>query len=514
MRDRPTAAQLGLYCATFILGAGVYTMPAEAARVGLAIPLVGLLVSWPLISRLYQRVVDQVQSSGSVLDGTLGAALEHIGGGTAGRVLGLAGQMTYVLPSAAAYIAFGTGALVALGPDGRSPGAFVAWALSAVLLFALERSLDSGPLVGRLLRQTAVWCAGISASAALPAVALPISILTFVAGVLVTTGRSDDPDTSATSSEGLLPSHRTSVAGLGLQVGLMAMLALALAVAIAFFGHELQGLNWLPQRLVWSDVLTTFGVLLFALVGTGQTCLGVYDRMADPDFRRRVVVWSLRMVLGLEITWLVVVTLTVPGDMLLALDAELLTSVSGVSEVVGMTGVPWLTSSVELMTQLALLIAVSSAASGFLEGLAQESRSMWIHRGHAGREAPAVHTLKHSYLALAALLAVGSMAVGLSGSALLRVAGIVGGGIIVLIVPVLAEPRVERRLKQATIAVALAAGLSLWGGWVALASTGDPGIVRGLATVVSVLPLPLAISVRRSIKTTVERQAIDADGRA
>lgn len=127
----PSKGDIAQYLAMLILGAGVFLLPLEAARVGMVPVLLMLaVILWPCI-KLYQRVAALMvrRDHGSTGGGeALGRAVVEAGGGAAGAVLALIGITVYVTGAAIVYNRLGVPGLETLAalatshPLGRRRG--------------------------------------------------------------------------------------------------------------------------------------------------------------------------------------------------------------------------------------------------------------------------------------------------------------------------------------------------------------------------------------------------------
>ena len=155
-----------------------------------------------------------------------------------------------------------------------------------------------------------------------------------------------------------------------------------------------------------------------------------------------------------------------------------------------------------IIADVALLLAVSSATSGFLEGLATEVSD---HRcSVTGRLYVGVNQLVIVLTALTAAAAYGVQMLGLTTSQVLASAGTVGGGVVLFILPLLCEPRPHRRPLMAAVAIVAAVGAMTMGCYAAF--TGDATVVlRLLNLTMAVAVLPLTVRAARSAAATARR---------
>jgi len=493
---------IALFASTLFLGAGVFSLPLEIPAVGL-LPLVGAIAAvWWLSRRMYRRQADLLEGGDEAETkggGSLGATAEAAGAGTAGRALSLVGMGIYVAGALVAYTILAERALGSLLTplSGSATLLGAAVALGAGLAVALRLAPRRFVLARRMASLGLIWSFGLSAAAvagrSAPRAVILLSV--FVAGVVV--AGLDGGRRGEEGSRGLrlLAQHSTSVAGLGIQLGLMAVLAIAVIVSAPTHFPMLMA----PGGIRLPALATAAGVVVFAYVGTGLVCVTSYRQMAAASFRRRVVDTSLKIVIGVQVTWLLVAAVLLSTSQLSVLDASgsntalgLGTALRGSSRsAVGAVGA---------VGAVVTLLAVTNAASGFSASLASEAAALGRHMGGRARRIARPGALRTTLIAAAAIAAswqitAGDIA-GHSGiNSILAVAGVAGGGTLVFVLPMLAEGNPNARRRSARWAFAVAVGV---GGWGTALGLSDQGVWAFIAVSLAWAPLfPTALAAHR-----------------
>ena len=209
----------------------------------------------------------------------------------------------------------------------------------------------------------------------------------------------------------------------------------------------------------FAEFVRVVGVLLFAQVGTGWNNFARYPAMWVPAFRRRVVDRAMWVVLAVQVGWLVPVLWIVPTASLRDADAAHSQSAAALAEVARGALPAAVATTLALLAAVVVLLGVTSACAGFVESLATETSNTWL--ALAGRPGPA--RLEQAFLGVAAVGAAVLVVTGASVSAVLAVAGIAGGGIIIFVQPMLAGGHRRSQPGWRRAAIIAAAAITLLG---------------------------------------------------
>ena len=506
------AGQLGRVASTLILGGGVFAMPLVAPLVGL-IPFIAVLISVWLVLKylLYPRTAETLISAGSGGGDGLAAAVARSGGGRAGWLLCLNGVVVYVLGAAFGYATIGHTALASIMHTVGRSGAVAVWLVIGgaglgVVLWRAPQSLPEwllGP--GTLL---SVWAVGLGLTALLPDASSSSALdwqslgclVTFFAGVVLIgfqRARSASGRGGLTGSDPcrLERGHWISLTAQTTQLVLMGILLTAALVwaatgaAIPFSSPTL----WRMPSI--TEFVRVVGVLLFAQVGTGWNNFARYPAMWVPAFRRRVVDRAMWVVLAVQVGWLVPVLWIVPTASLRNADAAHSQSAAALAEIARGALPAAMATTLALLAAIVVLLGVTSACAGFVESLATETSNTWL--ALSGRRGPA--RLEQAFLGVAAVGAAVLLVTGASVSAVLAVAGIAGGGIIIFVQPILAGVNGRSQPGWHRAAIAAAAAIALLGTVDAVLRRVPPswGCV---ALLIAVLPLVLTVATSRAIR--------------
>ncbi|MCU1678484.1 MAG: hypothetical protein JWM93_3242 [Frankiales bacterium] len=504
-------APLSLYLATLILGAGVFLLPLEAAQVGL-LPLLAMLVLilWPCI-RLYQRVAAlMVRRDGRSPGGgeALARAVVEAGGGRPAALLSLTGILVYVGGAAVVYNRLGLPSLELLAAQLRGSvlaGVTAAIVSAAGLSLSLSRRLPARRVVlRRLLTVTSVWGIATPLIAVLDGHAIvgkTVGLVAFAIGCVLVS-RAPAPREAAERAPGTLAAgHSSSIAGLGLQLVLMMLIAGTAIVLVALPGGH--GIHW---NAVWvsddfhpSALLGAAAVILFAHVGTGMSNVADYPEMASAAFRRSAVRASLIIVTAVLVAWLIPMTLVFGHEGLMGLVDAKTNSALGLPTALAASGTA-VNSVLSVLSALVTLIAVTNANAGFITSLARELIGAKQELCPSSRPLPREGRL--SIALVVALTGVAGAAIAMDDALapMLHIAGIVGGGVIVFTLPLLAEEGDRsRRLRFGVSAIAVAAALGVWATAAALTEGHTAAVVRALMVAVGWSPLIPTILAARGV---------------
>jgi hypothetical protein len=516
------AGQLGRVASTLILGGGVFAMPLVAPLVGLIPFIVVLITVWAVLKYvLYPRTADTLISAGSGGGDGLAAAVARSGGGRAGWLLCLNGVVVYVLGAAFGYATIGYEVLGSVMDTVGRSRALAHWLVIVgaglgVALWARPRVLAEwllGP--GRLV---SVWAIGLGLTALMPKASGPSALdwqglgclATFFAGVVLigfqrarsTCGRARLPSSDLCQLE---PGHRISLTAQTTQLVLMGVLLAAVCVGAAAGAPIPFGKPDLWRMPSFPEFVRVVGMLLFAQVGTGWNNFARYPGMWLPAFRRRVVDRAMWVVLAVQVGWLVPVLWIVPTANLRDADAAHSQSAAALAETAGAALPAAVATFVALLAAAIVLLGVTSACAGFVESLATETSNAWL--ALAGRPGP--RRLEQVFLGVAAGGAAVLVVSGASISAVLAVAGIAGGGIIIFVQPMLAGTHRRSQPNWRRTAIVAAATISLLG-TVDVMLRRVPPAWSCVALVLAVSPLALTLATSRSIarKTLVESKHV------
>lgn len=511
------AGQLGRVASTLILGGGVFAMPLVAPLVGL-VPFVAVLVGvWLVLKRLlYPRTADTLISAGGGGGDGLAAAVARSGGGRAGWLLGLNGVVVYVLGAAFGYATIGHTALEAI-VDTVGSGVVPEWLVMAgvglgIVAWRVPQSLPEwllGP--GTLM---AVWAVGLGLTACLPEASSPSALdwqslgclATFFAGVVLIgfqRGRSASRHARPPVADPcrLERGHWISFTAQRTQLVLMGVLLAAVLVGAAAGAHVPFSCPTLWRMPSMTEFVRVVGVLLFAQVGTGWNNFARYPAMWVPAFRRRVVDRAMWVVLAVQVGWLVPVLWMVPTASLRNADATHSQSAAALADVARATLPSFVATALALVAAAVVLLGVTSACAGFVESLATETSNTWL--ALTGR--PARARLEQLFLAAAAAGAAVLLVTGASISAVLAVAGIAGGGIIIFVQPMLAGVHRPSQPGWRRVAVLAAAALTLLA-TVDVMLERVPRLWAGIALLIAVLPLALTLATSSAIGHNTTRR--------
>lgn len=513
----PGVFVLALYLATLFLGAGVFVLPLEAAGVGLVPILVMLALVVPSCIWLYRRVAALLVRPADGLSGggeALGRAVVAAGGGNAGTVLAWLGVAVYVTCAAIAYSILGLVGLEVLAAEATQNNV-VAIAMGGVFVSscALLRLVPDRHVVARrLLLLTLVWGVGVVLIALLGetdrasghggAGTIALGLAVFAVGSIVVSRCASPTETTGQTPGKLTPDHHTSVVALRVQLGLMAILVCgALGLVIASSGRHLAwDALWVPAGFTPSDLLGPLGVVLFALVGTGMSNIADYPAMAHGGFRQSVVRMSLIIVAVVLVVWMAPIVLLIGHEGLGHLIHSDTNSAMGLAASVASHGSVF-AIAMTTIGALATLIAVTNANAGFISSLSRESIGAVNALRPGVRRMPSEARLTAMLIALAVGAAGANLAGGDTLSSILRIGGITGGGVLVVVLALLAENRERRyRIRFGAAAIVAAVGLGVWATWVAVTSTMSVPLAV-LATIVAWTPLiPTVLATRGVIR--------------
>jgi hypothetical protein len=520
------AGQLGRVASTLILGGGVFAMPLVAPLVGV-IPFIAVLVTvWVVLKHLlYPRTAETLISAGSGGGDGLAAAVARSGGGRAGWLLCLNGVVVYVLGAAFGYATIGHTALGSIMDTVGGEGAVADWLgiVGAGLGVVLWRAPDALPewLLGPCTLLS-VWATGLGLTTLLPdangASALDWQSLgclaTFFAGVVLiglqrarsASGRARPPVSDPCRLE---RGHGISLTAQTTQLVLMAVLLATVCVGAAAGTAIPFSSPTLWRMPSFTEFVRVVGVLLFAQVGTGWNNFARYPAMWVPAFRRRVVDRAMWVVLAVQVGWLVPVLWLVPTASLRDADAAHSQSAAALAQIARGALPGAVATTLALLAAVVVLLGVTSACAGFVESLATETSNTWL--ALAGRPGP--RGLEQAFLGVAAAGAAVLVVTGVAVSAVLAVAGIAGGGIIIFVQPMLAgthrrsQPGWRRAATIAAAAITLLATVD-----VMLRHVLPPW--NCVALLIAILPLALTLAtsraIRRNTRAEPERVRLDS----
>jgi hypothetical protein len=498
----PSLWALSLYSACIVTGAGIFTVSPEAARSSTLLLLLAILgMGWAARS-MYQRDLDAQAAGDPLVEAARGIAR-------------LAGVCIYVGGADLAYVALGSGALANLRTLlGLSVGAALSAILAGLAALGAQRLLGSAlPMLRSILQLAVVWCLGMGLTNLAPQSSIRRvgDVVTFAVAVMVAgrakpPRRGDDTGDHQDTGAGLEPNHASNVGQNKAQFALMVLLAGVALILVGKAGKLQNPFLW--PGLTLGNVGITLGVVVFSLVGTGFTNLLGYRVMEDPGTRRRVVNRAMLIVIAVEVAWVLATLLTLTSPQLLALDAHRSFSSHGVAEVAA-AHAPGLGPVAVGFASVALLLAVTAAANGFTETLASVLGMALRSRGRSRRRAavsgpePAPRGLKYVLLTLAAAGAILVVSLDLPISVVLSSAGIAGGGLLLWVVPTMAEQNPTRRSRRAWQAIMISIVVAGWGTAAALLSGGAEdqpvAAVVGMAVSLSIVPVTF-VAARRMVR--------------
>lgn len=508
-QDDALLRDLVMYLATLFLGASIFLMPMESAKIGM-LPLVALLVLiLPPCIWLYGRVATlsvNRDPSASGSGDALGRSLVAAGAGRAGTLLSLIGIGVYVVAAAITYNRLGVAGLETLSAEAASHDTIIASLVVALGLALPLVKYASGrsAVAHRLLRVSIVWIAGVLLLTTLSgdsAITTIVALLAFATGCVVVVTTPDFADDNA-DIKTLTPGHRASVVGLWMQFILMVALA-ALAIVVVVTAPDASfhwDVVWVSDDFSASALVGPIAMVFFAHVGTGSSNIAAYSAMSSADFRRSAVRRALTVVTIALAAWLIPMTLLFGHAGLAQLDTDKTNTAMGVATL-ATDGSTW-TTVLALLGSFVTLIAVTNAASGFITSLAHEIKGATQELGPSVRRLPSDNTLTLILVGALSAAAGGGIAAGDSLATMVYIAGFTGGGVIIFVAPLLAEhgdraARIRWSVLAILIAIACGAGVTY------LAFTSDLATGAALVmTTVGWLPfLPTVFSARGVIRT-------------
>ena len=463
---------LVMYLATLFLGASIFLMPIESAKIGM-LPLVALLVViLPPCIWLYSRVATLSVSRDPSASGSgdaLGRSLVAAGAGRAGTLLSLIGIGVYVVAAAVTYNRLGVAGLETLSAEATSHHAIIAGLVVAlgVALLLVKPVARRSPVAHRLLRVSIVWFAGALLLVAVgggKTVTTIIALLMFAGGCVVVAITPDIAD-DGEGPETLTSGHRACVVGIWTQFALMLGLA-----ALAIFVVATTPVSSFHWDVVWvakdfsaSALIGPIAMVLFAHVGTGSSNIAAYSAMSSGEFRRSAVRRALTVVTIALVAWLVPMAVLFGHAGLAQLDAGKTNTAMGVATLAA-NGSTWAVL-LALLGSFVTLIAVTNANAGFITSLAREIKGATQEFRPSIRRLPSENVLTLSLVGLLSAAAGGAVAAGDSLTTMVYIAGFTGGGVIIFIAPLLAEhgdraARIRWSVLAILIATACGAGVS------------------------------------------------------
>jgi hypothetical protein len=462
---------LVMYLATLFLGASIFLMPIESAKIGM-LPLIGLLVAiLPPCIWLYSRVATLSVSRDPSTAGSgdaLGRSLVEAGAGRAGTLLSLIGIGVYVIAAAITYNRLGVAGLETLRDLATSHDAVTVGLLAAlgVALLVVKPVSRRSAVAHRLLRVSILWFAGaliLVAIGGTKTVTTVVALLMFAAGCIVV---ANTPDVASTDTDdALTPGHRACVVGIWTQFALMLTLAvLAIVVVATAHGASFHwDVVWVSHDFTPSALVGPIAMVLFAHVGTGSSNIAAYAVMSSGDFRRAAVQRALTVVTVALVAWLVPMTLLFGHAGLAQLKTDRTNTAMGLVELApgGSTSATLLA----LLGSFVTLIAVTNAAAGFITSLSREIKGATQELRPSARRLPSDNAPTLILVAVLAAAAGGAIAAGDSLATMVYIAGFTGGGVIIFIAPLLAEhgnraARIRWSALAIVIAIACGAGVS------------------------------------------------------
>lgn len=471
-QDDALLRDLVMYLATLFLGASIFLMPIESARIGM-LPLVALLVViLPPCIWLYSRVATLSVSRDPSASGSgdaLGRSLVAAGAGRAGTLLSLIGIGVYVVAAAITYNRLGVAGLETLSAEAASHDAITAGLVVAlgVALLLVKPVARRSAVAHRLLRVSIVWFAGALLLVAVgggTTVTTIVALLMFAAGCVVVATTPDlahdDADTKT-----LAPGHSASVVGLWMQFILMIALA-ALAIVVVATAPDSSfhwDVVWVADDFSASALVGPIAMVLFAHVGTGSSNIAAYSAMSSGDFRRAAVRLALTVVTIALVAWLIPMTFLFGHAGLAQLDTDKTNTAMGVATL-ATDGSTW-AILLALLGSFVTLIAVTNANAGFITSLAREIKGATQELRPSVRRLPSENALTLILVAALSAAAGGAVAAGDSLATMVYIAGFTGGGVIIFVAPLLAEhgdraARIRWSALAILIAIACGAGVS------------------------------------------------------
>jgi hypothetical protein len=442
---------LALYSTSNILGAGVFTLPFLIPVVGLIPALVIIFLVGEAVSPLYQRLVRGAHAAQSTKVFTLATPVERIGGGQAATTLGRLGASLRTIPTILAYLSIGQVA-VTLMYDVIKPLAFAALLLVAILGVTATAPLIEARVapLAAVLKLARFWTAAMLIAQVgdlTGVVRSTVFIIGVVAGAINMGARPSREPTGSFSFGGLRGEHASAVAVLAVQIVGMAVIAI-LAVAAVTSGGGLQAPDLFVTPKV-SSVIVAVGVALSALTGTGHVNTASYPQMQSAAGAKKVIGSSVRIAVLIQSLWMVVVAMTVSSTALSQLDGQKSFSTVGLASAVEQSA-PLLGRALLVAGAVLVLFGLSGATHSTGESLAVE---LTPHR-------PELIRSVHIAICLGvAVLTVAILSAGIAVTAIVAVAGLGGGLLIMFVLPILAEPVAKHRKLRRNQAIAITAAL-------------------------------------------------------
>jgi hypothetical protein len=470
-QDSALLRDLVMYLATLFLGASIFLMPIESAKIGM-LPLVALLLAiLPPCIWLYGRVATLSVSRDPSTAGSgdaLGHSLVEAGAGRAGTLLSLIGIGVYVVAAAVTYNRLGVAGLQTLSVEAASHntiiGALVV-ALGAALLL-VRRVARHSAVAHRLLRVSIIWSAGALLIAVVGGgkTLTTIVALAMFAGGCVVVATTPDSAAESAGTETLTSGHRASVVGIWTQFALMLVLAALAIVVVATTPASVHwDVVWVGNDFSASALIGPIAMVLFAHVGTGSSNIAAYSAMSSGDFRRAAVRRALTVVTIALVAWLVPMTLLFGHAGLAQLHTDKTNTAMGLTTLAPAGSISAI--MLALLGSFVTLIAVTNANAGFITSLAREIKGATSELRPSVRRLPSEHTLTLILVGALSAAAGGAVAAGDSLATMVYIAGFTGGGVIIFIAPLLAEQgdraaRIRWSVVAILIAIACGAGVS------------------------------------------------------
>jgi amino acid permease len=508
-----------LYCAAIIVGAGVLSLPLLAHIKGF-VPLLLIVVLMAVaMIYLYTRIVDNIHRllnsvvtekanklTGPLVKGVgvapnknlifaaqvsrgaqiLDLLVRRVGIGSAGLWTLFIGMLFYVLPADIGYITIGGKSENAISQyaaaQGYSWGPFflvgTILALLGVYLPKLVRKSSAGvQTIRKFCVMGSCWCLGVAVlgfahelnliqahSTLETAVSSGLFLFSILASML--TGRTQIEQIN--KSQGLTPQHRVNVVVMSIE---MLILVLAgISIAWLFFAADAAQpfYAFAPGWLSFEGLPRIIGVVLFALVGTGLFNLCAYPQLFEsgqgtkgiPRFVGVVRLGTL-VPLAIYVLWTLVSAISLsPAELAQGDKDNLITTILIAAKAARIN--PQFAPIIALTGYVFALCAVTTACHGFTESLADR-----VVISLKGRNLPLPPLLLTSYfwqvfiLVVATTLAFGKdlISIGIDLSAILSFAGLAGGGLLIIILPLFFPYPLNNRARIRYAEVALIMGV-------------------------------------------------------
>ncbi len=474
------ASGLGIvaYIAGGMLSAGLFAIPLQVPVVGL-VPMLLIVGTVATISTLmYPRVV---AASALVSTGeqsvSIGDVLYAVGGGRAGRMAGMAGALLAGIPSVVGYMLIAIEALRSIANTLEAvPDPAVAAAVGSFSLFLVSGSSRSA--IAPLAAMGCRWFAGIAVVHVIRGVAdqMSVAVETTVLGISAFAAVSTLFNNQAlgvadgmAAPFGLRRDHGRNAVTVIVQTLVLLTIG-AYAVGLMVGNGSLESPSLIRSEAGISDYVNGIGVAYFAYTASAMFNVCGYPAMRRPRSRSRLMRTAIATAFVIQAMWIIAISVTTSGSRLTEADRIGDNSASALAGSVGAVA-PMAQFWAGPLAATIILFAVTAGANANTELVVNE----WFLAGRAalGRRPNPATTDPVRRIPLRARLVLVFTAVAIAFDLasvptihVLGAGGMLGGLFLATIVPMLVEPRAERRSLAVVGAclIAVVGGLAVTAG--------------------------------------------------